>query len=275
MPELPEIETLRRSLTFLKGKTIVKVSLSNVAPLEHSRPQDLKKFLADRGVTELSRWGKYLRLHTDGPYDLVLHLGMSGQFRYWEASDTPHPPHTHMELRFADGSCLRYVDPRRFGTLSLTGTPSGEDNPFLAHLGPNYDDPQFTAEVFMERARRHPGLSLKNLTLHQGVAAGLGNIYVCESLYRAGLDPRRLVRKTKDDALARLLDSARHCVAQGIHYGGTTFRDYLDGLGHRGKMKDFLQVYDREGLITLDGRGRVRRITQNARSTFFCPKVQK
>jgi formamidopyrimidine-DNA glycosylase len=275
MPELPEIETVRKSLKGVKGKIIQKLHLSQVAPVEYNSPQELRRSLTKKTLTNLSRHGKYLRLHTNGDADLVVHLGMSGQLRWRSPSDLQKIKHTHMEIIFQDDSKLCFIDPRRFGTLSLTKTKKGDDNPFLARLGPSYDDKKLTHEEFIQRCRRHPKLSLKNLALSQGVAAGLGNIYACETLYQANLHPQQLVQKTTDQELIQLLTSARHCLALGIHHGGTTFRDYLDGLGHRGQMKKFLQVYDREGEKTLDGRGIVIRIVQNARSTFFCPEVQR
>jgi formamidopyrimidine-DNA glycosylase len=145
----------------------------------------------------------------------------------------------------------------------------------LQKLGPDYDDPNLRAEEFLRRCRAHPGLSLKALALHQGVAAGLGNIYACEALYGAELDPRRKVKRTRDDRLVGLLHQARRVLQLGIDKGGSSLRDYFDGLGNRGVMREFLQVYDREGMPTLDGRGTVRRIVQNARSTWFCPEVQR
>jgi formamidopyrimidine-DNA glycosylase len=107
------------------------------------------------------------------------------------------------------------------------------------------------------------------------VASGLGNIYACEALYAAGLDPRRSVGRTGDDGLISLLKAARKVLALGIRHGGVSMRDYLDGNGHKGVMQNFLQVYDREGQFSLDGRGKVKRIVQNARSTWFVPKIQR
>lgn len=199
---------------------------------------------------------------------------MTGQLRLVERSGAA-PHHTHMELRFADGSLLRYRDTRRFGTISLSQTGDGQDNPLLHRLGPDYLDPKLTPEIYVQRCRQHPGLNLKNLLLHQGVAAGLGNIYACEALYRAGLNPKQRVKRTKEASLIQLLLAVREILGLGIHHGGTTLRDYLDGLGNRGRMKEFLQVYDRKGLPTLDGRGQVIRIVQGNRATWYCPAVQK
>ena len=275
MPELPEVETLRRSLQPLVGRTIAKIRFSALAPVETTQPQLLQNALQGQAVAAVARWGKYLLFRTPSQAALVLHLGMSGQLRFFSETPLEQVPHTHMEVHFSDGSLLRFVDARRFGTLSLTQTLEGTDNLFLQRLGLDFLDPALTEEKFIATCRRHPGLSLKALTLHQGVAAGLGNIYACEALYGARLDPRRKVKKTRDKQLVDLLASARKMLAKGIRYGGVSMRDYLDGNGHEGVMKKFLQVYDREGMVSLDGKGMVRRIVQNARSTWFVPSIQK
>lgn len=275
MPELPEVETLRRSLKPLYGKSVARIRFSPLAPVEATKPRSIQDALQGQDIGEISRWGKYLLIRTASHTALVLHLGMSGQLRFFSDEQTPAAPHTHMEIKFSDGSVLRFADPRRFGTLSLTQSPDGRDNPFLQRLGPDYLDGDLTDSKFIAACRRHSGISLKSLTLHQGIAAGLGNIYACEALYRARLDPRRLVGKTSEEKLITLLSAARRVLDKGIRYGGVSMRDYLDGNGHEGVMKKFLQVYDREGLSSLDGKGKVRRIVQNARSTWFVPSLQR
>lgn len=275
MPELPEVETLRRSLRPIVGRRVARIVLSPLAPVETTTPKAIKKSLAGERIREVNRWGKYLLIQTVSQGALVIHLGMSGQLRFYASLPADPVPHTHMEMVFEDGALLRFVDARRFGTLSLSKDPQGRDNPFLRRLGPDYLDENLSEEAFLKNCRRHPRLSLKSLAMHQGVAAGLGNIYACEALYQAGLDPRRTVRRTRDPQLIALHRAARKVLALGIRHGGVSMRDYLDGNGHRGVMQEFLQVYDREGRLSLDGRGRVRRIVQNARSTWFVPKVQK
>ncbi len=274
MPELPEVETIRRSLAFLEGKLVQSLWFSPLAPVEKCRPTQIRKILETQALRRLSRRGKYLLVQSPKG-SLVLHLGMTGQLRYFSSAADPRVPHTHLEIRFADGSLLRFIDPRRFGTLSVSLAADGADNPFLARLGPDFDDPLLDEEEFLRNCRRHSGLTLKSLTLNQGIAAGLGNIYACEALYAAELDPRKRVRRIKEASLRRLLQKTREVLALGIAKGGSSIRDYFDGLGNRGVMREYLQVYDREGLKTLDGRGTVRRIVQNARSTWFSPEIQK
>lgn len=274
MPELPEIETIRRTLLPLPRAAVTEVVLSLLAPVAHTTAAALRSALQGARLTTVDRHGKYLLLRTDRPTTLVLHLGMTGRLL---RVAPPHAatPHTHLTLCFADGERLCYTDPRRFGTISLTHDPHGDDNPLLRRLGPDYLDPALTRATFITRARRRPRLTGKALLLDQGIAAGMGNIYACEALYRAGIDPQRTVADCTDAALARLLAAARHVLALGLHHGGTTLRDYVDGRGSRGAMQGFLQVYGREQQPTLDGRGHVQRITQHGRSTWFAPEVQR
>lgn len=275
MPEMPEVETTRRSLQKLVGLTVKKIRFSKLAPIETTSAAKIRRHFDSANIAALHRRGKYLLIKNKNDHALVIHLGMSGQLRFFEESVPVPAKHTHLEIHFDNLSVLRFIDARRFGTLSLSTQPNHGDNPFLTRLGPDYDDENLKTKTFIERCRRHPKLSLKSLALNQSVATGLGNIYACESLYLAKLDPRRLVAKTSDKQLTCFLESARQALAQGVHFGGVSMRDYLNGLGHRGVMQDFLQVYDREGKPALDGSGMVKRIVQNARSTFFVPKVQK
>lgn len=275
MPELPEVETIRNSLRLIAGKHLIAIDFSRLAPVETTQPKKIRRALVDTAIQSLDRHGKYLLIRNENGKALVLHLGMSGRLRYFAQAPERFEKHSHLIFRFSDASVLVFQDPRRFGTISLSEEPGGTDNAFLNRLGPDYLDPSFTPEVFLARCRRHAGLNLKALTLNQGVGAGLGNIYACEALYRAGLDPRRRVKRTKDVQLESLLEAARHSLKLGIKHGGSSIRDYFDGLGNRGVMKEYLQVYDREGLKSLDGRALVKRIVQNARSTWFCPELQK
>lgn len=273
MPELPEIESIRRSLLFLEGHSLQKLELSALAPVEHSPRPDILKAFKQTQIVKISRRAKYLLLENKEQTKLVIHLGMSGKLLYYEKLPDPLPSHTHVSFHFENKSVLLYIDPRRFGTLSLSHNAS--DNPFLNRLGPDYDDPTFKAEQFIIHSRRHPKIELKTLCLHQSVAAGLGNIYACEALYLAKLSPLRLVKNTKDSELEKIFHAARQVLQLGIEKGGSSLKDYIDGLGNRGVMKDFLQVYDREDQTTLDGKGKVIRITQQSRSTWYCPEVQR
>ena len=272
MPELPEIETLRKSLFCLAGKVVASVYFSSLAPIAHIHRKKLQKHFLGQQLNLPERHGKYLLLRCVNQDALVLHLGMSGKLLYYENKFETKTKHTHMMMSFSDGSTLHYIDPRRFGTLSLAC--QNQTNPFLSRLGPDLLDTEFKVEAYLQRVRRHPKVSLKMLLLHQGVASGLGNIYACEALYLAGLDPRRCVRECSEHEIKKLFQAAQKVLRLGVARGGTTFRDYVDGRGVAGQMKKSLQVYGREGQTTLDGRGQVIRIVQQGRSTWFCPTVQ-
>lgn len=275
MPELPEVETIRRSLLFLEGRNVASLSFSRLAPVETTRPELLVKNFQGRRIHKLERRGKYLLICNEDGAAMVLHLGMSGRLQFLATPPARLGKHDHMVIEFEDGSRLIYQDPRRFGTLSLSLRAERDDNAFLQRLGPDFLAESWCVEDFISRCRRHPGIDLKALTLHQGIAAGLGNIYACEALYRAGLSPRRRIRRTRNSELATLWEAARATLRLGIEMGGSSLRDYFDGLGNRGVMKEYLQVYDREGLSTLDGKGTVRRIVQQGRSTWYSPEIQR
>jgi len=271
MPELPEVETIRNSLAPLIGKRVEKLAFSPLAPIETTTPAKIQRALTGTIITAIRRWGKYLLFDTNQNAKLVIHLGMTGRLLL-----NPDPTkHVHITVVFQDRSRLSLIDPRRFGTISLSCKPDGSDNRFLQRLGPDYLNPKLTPEIFVQRCRKHPGVSLKSLLLNQGIAAGLGNIYACEALYRAGLSPKRRVRRTTGEELSRLLSSVRQVSALGIRHGGTTLRDYRNGAGEPGRMKELLQVYGRAGELTADRRGLVTRIVQGQRSTFYAPSLQK
>lgn len=269
MPELPEVETIRRSLHDLIADTIREVALSAVAPIRHTTAAQLHHALVGAQVEDIARRGKFLLFRlVEGP-TLILHLGMSGRLR----RATTASPHTHMVLQFAHAGALHYIDARRFGMISLAS--AAQRSPCLDHLGPEFDDPELTSPIWIARCRRHPKLSLKAALLHQGLVAGLGNIYVCEVLYAAGISPLRTIGATTDAALARILVAMRTVLTRAIAQGGTSLRDYEDSWGRKGGMRAHLQVYGRKRQSTLDGRGHVVRVVQQGRSTWYAPEVQK
>lgn len=273
MPELPEVENVIRTVQAACGTTITQCRLSRVAPLVHTTASAIRRATDNATITAITRRAKYIVIHCASDTRLLIHLGMSGQLRLC-ATREEVAKHTHCRLTLDNHTELRYVDPRRFGIISLAHTHLA-DHPYIAKLGPEYDDPTLTAQMYIERMRRHSKLNIKAALLHQGIVPGLGNIYACEALYLAQVDPRRLVNTLSDEELTRLYQAMRTTLDQGIVSGGTTLKDYVNGLGHRGEMQTLLQVYDREGKRTLDGRADVIKIVQNGRSTWFAPDVQR
>lgn len=272
MPELPEVECTRKTLMGLENLKIKSVYLSQVAPIKHAQKSDILKKSKGAQISSIYRKAKYLFFVLDEKHELIIHLGMSGKLLI-EKNEARHK-HCHLELLLNDQSKLRFIDPRRFGIISFIEFQKWPDHPYAKNMGPDYLERSLSDKKFIERCRRHPKINLKSLCLNQSVAAGLGNIYACESLYDAKLNPQRLIQNCSDEDLKRLYQSAKKILRLGIKKGGSTLRDYVNGQGHRGKMKDFLKVYDREDQESLDKKGKVLRFTQQGRSTFWVPEVQ-
>jgi formamidopyrimidine-DNA glycosylase len=297
MPELPEVETVRRGLQpAMEGARIVSVETRR-PDLRFPLPDDMAETLAGHRIEALGRRAKYLLIELDDGKVLGCHLGMSGSFRI-EDEDTTEAPgvfrharskdgaHDHVvfHLVSADGHARRvvYNDPRRFGFMFLTRRTALDDNPFLKDLGlePTGNALDGTALAGMLAGRK---TSLKAALLDQKAVAGLGNIYVCEALWRAGLSPKRmaatLVRKDgkPTERCQRLADAIRAVIADAIAAGGSSLRDYVHADGTLGYFQHSFSVYDREGepCRRPGCNGVIRRIVQSGRSTFYCPACQK
>ena len=267
MPELPEVETTVRGLAHvLDGRRIERVEARR-ADLRHSFPVDLGQRLTGARVVGLHRRAKYGLIDTDRGDTLVFHLGMSG---HWRIDPSEIGKHDHFLITTDEGRRLALNDARRFGSLDLVRTDELADWPPIKALGPEPFD--IVAE---ELRRRLAGRSaaIKLLLLDQRIVAGLGNIYVCEALYRAGIHPRRAGGSVSLDRLERLVPAIHKVLAEAITAGGSTLKDFASPDGELGYFSKSFAVYDREGLPCGCG-GTVRRIVQGGRSTFYCPKCQ-
>jgi formamidopyrimidine-DNA glycosylase len=295
MPELPEVETVRRGLApFMEGGLIRKLTLKR-GDLRFPFPEKFKEQVEGRRVLALSRRAKYLLINLEGDLTIIAHLGMSGSFRIEaEEARTPgefhHPrskdeAHDHVifDIDRKDGPVrIVYNDPRRFGFMHLMATAALDSYPAFAGLGPEPTGNFLSADYLAERfkSKKQP---LKSALLDQKVVAGLGNIYVCEALYRAHLLPTRaaasVVTKAGKPAksLELLAEDVRVVIAEAIEAGGSSLRDHIRTDGSLGYFQHHFRVYDREGepCLTPDCKGTVTRITQAGRSTFFCPVCQK
>ncbi len=293
MPELPEVETVRRGLQpAMEGSKIVKAEARR-KDLRFPFQKDFVARLEGQTVTGLGRRAKYLMADLGSGDVLLMHLGMSGSFRVIasEASKTPgqfhHPrsedrAHDHVVFHMSSGASVVFNDPRRFGYMKVIARRALEQEPLLKGLGPEPLGNEFDAHM-LARACAGKKTSLKAALLDQRVVAGLGNIYVCEALYRSQLSPRRsaatlATRKSEPTDHARRLVGAIHGVLnQAIKAGGSSLRDHRQTSGELGYFQHSFQVYDREGEAcqTAGCSGIVKRFTQNGRSTFWCPKCQK
>ncbi len=267
VPELPEVETTVRGLEkVLLGRRIDHVELRR-ADLRRSFPDDLGQRLTGASVTGLGRRGKYGLIHTDRGDTLVFHLGMSGK---WRVDPGELGPHDHVLIATDDGRRVALNDPRRFGSVDLIESARLDQWGPLAAMGP---EPTELDPAGLHAALAGRSAAIKTLLLDQRLAAGLGNIYVCEALHRARINPRRAAGRISRTALNRLVHAIREVIEEAIAAGGSTLRDYAAPDGELGYFSKRFAVYDREGQGCACG-AQVRRIVQGGRSTFYCPKCQ-
>jgi formamidopyrimidine-DNA glycosylase len=294
MPELPEVETVRRGLQpVMEGAKIVAAETRR-KDLRFPFQKDFIARLEGQTVTGLGRRAKYLMADLGSGDVLLMHLGMSGSFRVVknEQTKTPgqfhHPraedrAHDHVVFHMSSGASVIFNDPRRFGYMKIIARSALEDEPLLNGLGPEPLGNEFDAAM-LARSCANKKTSLKAALLDQRVVAGLGNIYVCEALFRSQLSPRRLAatlatKKTAEptDHAKRLVTAIHAVLNQAIKAGGSSLRDHRQTSGELGYFQHSFQVYDREGEVchTKGCGGIVKRFVQNGRSTFWCPKCQK
>jgi formamidopyrimidine-DNA glycosylase len=294
MPELPEVETVRRGLApFMEGSRIHALTL-NRPDLRFPLPKDFRARVEGRRVARLARRAKYLVIELEDDLSVIAHLGMSGSFRIEERvralADFHHPrskdqAHDHVVFAMGDDDSAQvriiYNDPRRFGFMDLIATSELDRYPAFSALGPEPAGNTLSADYLAERfrAKKSP---IKAALLDQRVIAGLGNIYVCEALYRSGIGPERLATSlvTKTGRPSRQLEdltrAIRDVVAEAIEAGGSSLRDHIQTDGSLGYFQHRFRVYDRQGqpCVTPGCKGTVARIVQSGRSTFHCPACQ-
>jgi len=251
----------------LEGKRIKRVEAKR-ADLRRAFPKDLGQRLTGAKVTGLGRRAKYGLIHTDRDDTIIFHLGMSGS---WRINHSKPEKHDHLLLETEEGTRLTLNDPRRFGSVDLVPTRELEKWPTLAALGP---EPYDLDARELKRRLAGRGAAIKLLLLDQGIAAGLGNIYVCEALYRAGIHPMRAGGSVSLLRLERLVAAIKEVIDEAIEAGGSTLRDFASPDGELGYFSKTFDVYDREGRPCGCG-GTVKRIVQGGRSTFYCPGCQR
>lgn len=286
MPELPEVETVRRGLApVLEGRRLSRVEQRR-ADLRFPFPDGFVQRLTGARITALRRRAKYLMAELDRGETLVMHLGMSGRYEiarpegserpgeFHYAAD-PDPKHAHVVFETEDGGRVTYYDPRRFGYMDLIETDRIAEHPWFKALGPEPLSPQFDAarlKSAFEGRRQGP----KTLLLDQRVVAGLGNIYVCEALNRARISPFKPADGIPKKKLAPLVETIREVLEEAIAAGGSTLRDYAAADGALGYFQHRFRAYDREDEPCLNPgcRGTIAREVQAGRSTFFCRACQ-
>lgn len=275
MPELPEVETVRRGLEKRIGGRRIRSAVLNRADLRRPVPPFLTERLEGARIGALHRRGKYLLVELDGDGLLLIHFGMSGRILAGGA-DLPALPHDHLVLTLDDGTVLRFNDPRRFGLIDYLRRGEEARHPLLSELGPEPLEPAFD-DLYLTQALARRSSTIKAVLLDQRAVAGLGNIYACEALYRARLSPRRRADALGGERTRRLLAAIRTVLEEAIEAGGSSLRDYVQVNGELGYFQHHWAVYGREGgpCPNCDCREGVRRIVQAGRSTFFCARRQR
>ncbi len=282
MPELPEVETVRRTLSPLIGRTVTKVWGSGMG-LHMQRPVDVsavRRAMSGAVVEGVERWGKYLFVDVaDRPERLVVHLGMTGRLRIALAA-TPRPAHTHLVVSLqrtprAKQAELRFTDPRRFGQVFVVTRGRERDHPNLARLGEDPLTGNVSGRFIYERSRGRRG-QLKTFLLDQRVIAGVGNIYASEALWEARIRPTLAPGKLSKPRSEALAEAVNGILRAALRDGGTSLRDFVAADGKTGEHAEYLKVYGREGAPCPRRActGRIRRTVVGGRATFSCPRCQ-
>jgi formamidopyrimidine-DNA glycosylase len=290
MPELPEVETVRRGLApAMEGARFTRVEARR-GDLRWPLPKDFAKRLQGQTVEGLGRRAKYLLADLSSGDVLLMHLGMSGSFRVTAKSETTpgqfhhergkNSAHDHIVFHMSNGATVTFNDPRRFGSMKLVPRPKLESEPLLYALGPEPLGNAFDAAMLANSCAGKK-TSLKAALSDQKIVAGLGNIYVCEALFRARLSPKRRAstiadRNGKPNERAEVLvEAIKTVLKDAIAAGGSSLRDHRQADGSLGYFQHRFRVYDREGESCPSCKGKIKRIVQTGRSTFYCPNCQK
>jgi formamidopyrimidine-DNA glycosylase len=285
MPELPEVETVRRGLApALVGKRIAKAKTKR-ADLRFPFPKRFAARLSGRRVETLDRRAKYLLAHLDDGNVWITHLGMTGRWSILGAkkqpgdfyyAEPPDPTHTHVIVEMEEGARLEFNDPRRFGYMDLIAESELETHPFFKGMGPEPLSNQFH-EPYLKSALAKKKTSIKAALLDQRVVAGLGNIYVVEALHRAGIAPTKEAGRISVQRLDKLYHAIRAVLEEAIEAGGSTLSDYAAVDGAQGGFQHRFRVYDRVGekCAKKDCGGTIVAATQGGRSSYWCPRCQR
>ncbi len=273
MPEMPEVETIARKLRKnIVGKSIESVWLSGL-PLRRPVEERLAQDLTGRSIRRIHRKGKYLIAELEPRAYWLIHLGMSGRlFFFPSVSETQK--HTHARIRFTDSSELQYRDHRRFGLLAFYPVERMTLVPELQQLGRDPLSPGLTVK-WLGSLLSHCSQEIKSFLLDQRKIAGLGNIYVCEALFRAHIDPRRRCHTITESETKALIQAVQRTLRLAVLRRGTSFSDFLDSDGELGENQRFLRVFQLEGKRCRKCHTMIERLRQGNRSTFFCPRCQR
>lgn len=283
MPELPEVETVRRGLVPVMEGAVISRADVNRPDLRWPFPDRMASRLSGQKVERLRRRSKYILADLASGESLLIHLGMSGRMLI---SGDPlgkfthdHPAtekHDHVVLHMSNGARITFNDPRRFGAMDLLDTATADQHKLLATIGPEPLGNDFH-EAHLIAALKDRNMPIKSALLDQRIVAGLGNIYVCETLYRAGINPARKAGQLSKPRVAALVPIIRQVLSEAIDAGGSSLRDFRQADGELGYFQHSFDVYGREGepCRTSDCSSVIERIVQSGRSSFYCPTCQR
>ncbi len=273
MPELPEVECVRRGLSMaIRGATIERVTLRR-KDLRIAFPPGLAETLAGKTIRDIRRRAKYLLFYVDSDDVAIVHLGMSGRFLIEAAPPKSYDKHDHMILHLADGRVAIFNDTRRFGLVTLTTEKDLTSHALFAHLGPEPLESSFSADYLEQALAKRKG-PIKPVLMDQQLVVGVGNIYASEALHLAEIDPRKPARRVASKS-ETIIGAIRKVLGDAIESGGSSLKDFVHITGKSGYFQHRFQVYDREGEPCRSCRAPIRTIRQAGRSTYFCARCQK
>ena len=281
MPELPEVETVRRGLSpVMEGRRVLRLEV-NRADLRFPFPDRFKQRVEGATITRMGRRAKFLVTELSTNEALIMHLGMSGRFTVNsnKTADFHHDPgtnpkHDHVVFHMEGGATVTYNDPRRFGFMELWPLSQIEAYPRVKHLGPEPLSNHFNA-AYLDAAFVGKATPIKSALLDQSIIAGLGNIYVCEALFRAGISPRRKASSVRGARNARLAPHINAVITEAIAAGGSSISDFSNASGELGYFQKRFDVYDREGQPCSKCNAPIKRLVQSGRSSFYCGNCQR
>jgi formamidopyrimidine-DNA glycosylase len=275
MPELPEVETVRRGLlSALEGQKLESVIVRR-PNLRIPFPKDFAQRLTGKKITHLSRIAKYLLLHIEGGDIAIIHLGMSGHMTVLDKDIPPPGKHDHVDFCTTKGVTVRFNDPRRFGLMTLTTEDEIDGHKLIKNIGPDPLGNSFNDDVLAD-ALSGRATPIKAALLDQKTVAGLGNIYVSESLFRSGISPKRLARAVQGNRAEKLTRAIRDVLGEAIEAGGSSLKDHQQPDGELGYFQHHFKVYGKEGEACPNCvKSKIKKIVQSGRSTFYCSNCQR
>jgi formamidopyrimidine-DNA glycosylase len=274
MPELPEVETIKRSLEGLVvDRRIVVVEVLETRLRAPVRENDFQRWVIDQRITGISRRAKYLVWELENSAVIVIHLGMSGRL-FYVSEPLPLEKHTHVIFHLDDSRQIRFRDPRRFGLIEVVAPNRLESYQRFLHLGAEPLTDAFSSDHFSPLCQRSQR-AIKNLLMDAGLVVGIGNIYANEILFEAGVHPLRRGSELTEGQARRIINATKKVLTRAVEKGGTTLNDFRDGRGEPGFFQIELSVYERDGLECKKCRAMIEKVVTSGRSTYYCPACQR